>query len=240
MKNFNYNADFSPFLKIEKLKNANRWAITDIHGCFETFNELLNKINFSKNDQLFLLGDYINRGSKSKEVVDKIIELLDNQYFVYPIRGNHEELLRNSKPQFYEDGMLRNPYTRRQKVFYDENFQMLPQYFQFFSKLPYFVETDDFYFAHAGFNFLRNNPLEYFDEMIWFREREYRVEKFNEKFVIQGHNVESLEFIKNCVAEKMGNFSIDNGCFARRNPELGNLLALNLDSFELIIQKNID
>jgi len=52
-----------------------RYAISDIHGCYHTFKELLNTIGLNKNDDLILLGDYINRGKYSKEVVDFIMQL---------------------------------------------------------------------------------------------------------------------------------------------------------------------
>ena len=45
---------------------------------------------YAKNDQLFLLGDYIDRGQDSKGVIDYIIEL-QKEFQVFPIRGNHEE-----------------------------------------------------------------------------------------------------------------------------------------------------
>jgi len=51
------------------------FAIGDIHGCFNPLKELIeNKIQLQKNDKLIFLGDYIDRGTNSKEVVDYIIE----------------------------------------------------------------------------------------------------------------------------------------------------------------------
>ena len=51
-------------------------AIGDIHGSFNSLKELIeNKIQLTKNDQLILLGDYIDRGLQSKEVIKYIIEL---------------------------------------------------------------------------------------------------------------------------------------------------------------------
>jgi serine/threonine protein phosphatase 1 len=70
----------------------NRYVISDIHGCLLTFQELLSKIGFSKSDELILLGDYINRGKRSKEVLDTIIELQNHDYQITALRGNHEEL----------------------------------------------------------------------------------------------------------------------------------------------------
>lgn len=42
-----------------------RFAIADIHGCFYTFQALIKRIQFSAGDQLFILGDMINRGKNA-------------------------------------------------------------------------------------------------------------------------------------------------------------------------------
>jgi serine/threonine protein phosphatase 1 len=74
--------------------NNRLFAIGDIHGCFDSLRELVeNKIQLQKEDKLILLGDYIDRGNKSKEVVDFIIELSKNGYDVIPLMGNHEAML---------------------------------------------------------------------------------------------------------------------------------------------------
>ncbi len=42
------------------------YVIGDTHGCFDEFEKLLNKVNPNlKEDRLIMLGDYIDRGSKS-------------------------------------------------------------------------------------------------------------------------------------------------------------------------------
>lgn len=70
------------------------FAIGDIHGCFDSFKDLVeSKIQLQKDDKLILLGDYIDRGDSSKEVVDFIIKLLENGYDIIPLMGNHEAML---------------------------------------------------------------------------------------------------------------------------------------------------
>src|SRR6056297_3080965 len=73
-----------------------RYAISDIHGCFKTFRRLIESgIKMEKNDQLFLMGDYIDRGPSSKQVLDYILYLMENNYNVVLLRGNHEEIFLN-------------------------------------------------------------------------------------------------------------------------------------------------
>ena len=49
-------------------------AISDIHGEYDKLCAVLNKLSPEKNDTIVFCGDYIDRGKKSKEVVDKIID----------------------------------------------------------------------------------------------------------------------------------------------------------------------
>jgi serine/threonine protein phosphatase 1 len=70
------------------------FAISDIHGCYRTFYDLvIRKINLKKSDRLILLGDYIDRGDQSKEVVDFIIDLKEKGFDLTMLKGNHEAML---------------------------------------------------------------------------------------------------------------------------------------------------
>jgi bis(5'-nucleosyl)-tetraphosphatase (symmetrical) len=64
------------------------WAVGDLQGCYDSFRRLLEKIGFDpERDTLWLAGDLVNRGPKSREVLE----------YLYPIRerlrivlGNHD------------------------------------------------------------------------------------------------------------------------------------------------------
>ena len=46
---------------------SQRWIIPDIHGCAKTLKVLLeNMLKVTKNDELYFLGDYIDRGPDGK------------------------------------------------------------------------------------------------------------------------------------------------------------------------------
>lgn len=62
--------------------------MSDIHGCYDEFQQMLNKIQFSKEDLLICAGDYIDRGSKNYEMMSWIVNAPENVIFV---RGNHDE-----------------------------------------------------------------------------------------------------------------------------------------------------
>ena len=71
------------------------YCISDIHGCFAEFKKLLGQIKFSDQDQLYILGDLIDRGPN----VDKCVEWLvdhranDPDSNVHFLMGNHEEMM---------------------------------------------------------------------------------------------------------------------------------------------------
>ena len=70
-----------------------KYVISDIHGCIRTFEALLKMLHFSISDELYLLGDYIDRGPDSKSVLDLILSMRNKGYKIAALRGNHEELL---------------------------------------------------------------------------------------------------------------------------------------------------
>lgn len=66
----------------------NTYVISDIHGCYEEFIAMLDKIGFSGADRLILAGDYVDRGKDSFRMLKWLEQRPEN---VYAIRGNHDE-----------------------------------------------------------------------------------------------------------------------------------------------------
>ena len=64
------------------------YVIGDIHGCYDEFRSMLDKIQLSEADTLICLGDYIDRGSQSLEMLEWLENKPDN---VIALRGNHEQ-----------------------------------------------------------------------------------------------------------------------------------------------------
>jgi len=65
------------------------YCVSDIHGDIDAFHKILKKINFSDNDELYILGDILDRG---KDGINIFLEILDMPN-VHLIKGNHEALL---------------------------------------------------------------------------------------------------------------------------------------------------
>lgn len=50
------------------------YVMADIHGEIDRFHEMLEKINFSAADQLYIVGDVIDRGAEGVEILLEIID----------------------------------------------------------------------------------------------------------------------------------------------------------------------
>lgn len=116
----------------------NQFAFSDIHGCLDSFRALLKKIQFTKNDQLYLLGDYIDRGPNSKGVIDHIWQLEREGFRIICLRGNHKQNLIESiqNPSIWYKG---EPATLVSFGVSDDR-DIPKKYVDWLGKLPYYFE----------------------------------------------------------------------------------------------------
>ena len=63
-----------------------RYIISDIHGCYEEYMELLEKIHFGPRDELYVLGDAMDRGPEPVRVMQDLMMRENVTYMV----GNHD------------------------------------------------------------------------------------------------------------------------------------------------------
>lgn len=68
------------------------YIISDIHGCYTEFLELLEKIGFSDDDELFVLGDAMDRGPEPIKVIQDLMSRANVTY----ILGNHDDMMLRS------------------------------------------------------------------------------------------------------------------------------------------------
>ena len=136
---------------------AKIYAISDIHGHFNEFINSLSKVDLSvKDNRLILLGDYIDNGSQSFQVISKIIELEK----IYPkqiitLFGNHDEW-------FYHWLILDKPTASA----FPETIN------SFFStdELNYILKSNPNNFETGVRNEIRNND-KYIPFINWFQKR---------------------------------------------------------------------
>lgn len=165
-------------------------VISDIHGCYDEFQALLANTEYApERDQLYLLGDYMDRGPKSKDAIDRVKELVEADGAV-ALRGNHD--------QFFLD-WLDDPVEGMRQVALNGGLETIrsflggidwgasdpevwrawadavkrdyPDVVAFLRALPYYREEAGYIFVHAGIDpSLDDWRKTSAHDMIWIRE----------------------------------------------------------------------
>jgi serine/threonine protein phosphatase 1 len=119
---------------------------------------------------------------------------------------------------------------------------IIPQkYIRFIASFPYYIELEDYFIVHAGFNFSAANPFDDTEAMVWTRTEENDFQYTQGKKIIHGHTPIPFQQIKMNIQNTTSNiYNIDSGCVYVQFNDLGTLTALNMDTHELINIKNID
>ncbi len=232
-----------------KSNSSRRFVIGDIHGCSKTFRALVQNIDLQKQDKLYLLGDYIDRGKDGAGVIDFILELQNQGYQIFPLRGNHEEDLVNASKTYSEKdfkGLVAR--INKSACLLDDDGRLISEYLEFCQSLPLYFDLGDFFLVHAGLNFDLDDPLQ--DEMAMLVLRRWTsktdISKIGGKRIVFGHEPTPIEQIREAIVSKANAIPLDNGCFYTKTHKiydvsrLGHLCCLNLDRMELIFQKNVE
>ncbi len=167
------------------------YIISDIHGEYELLVELLQKINFSEKDILYVLGDMVDKGRGSVKVL-KLLKTLPNAHCIL---GNHEYLFlrcycglckkyENDKEQLLKD--IKNYFIGDGKL-------LTWEIIDWIDRLPFYIEKDNFICVHAGLSVNKDGgycPLEEVDEHLLVYDRDFKDNanlSKNEKCVFFGH-----------------------------------------------------
>jgi len=182
------------------------YVIGDIHGCYESLKRLIDNIPLSTNDKLIFLGDYIDRGPNSKEVIDFLIQLSKNYECIF-VRGNHEQMLLDYVQEgknlqlWYLNGAgatLRS-YGGIEKI---------PEsHLEFFRSTRFYHIIDEKFFVHAGVKpgVLLENQRK--SDFLWIRDEFiYSKNPLPGFIVIFGHTPFEKPLIQ---PDKIG---LDTGC----------------------------
>ncbi len=234
---------------VERENSARRLVISDIHGCLKTFQALIERIAPAKHDQLFILGDYIDRGPASSGVLDSILKMRSDGYSLFLLRGNHEENLLNAYREYdKETFVFFVKKINKSLSLLNDNGDIKKEYLEFFNSLDWFFETDTHLIVHAGLNFNCDSPFEDRVSMVELRQTDIgKATGFiGNRTIVHGHQVTPIDEITSAVGERKQIIPLDNGCFYTKKHKIydinltGNLCCLDIDSYELYLQKNIE
>jgi len=95
--------------------------VSDIHGDIKAFKEGLERINFSSEDYLFLIGDIYEKGNEGEnlETIKFVMELMEKYPNIYPMAGNCDEVLRFVLPEDQDDRFLLYANVKKHSVIND-------------------------------------------------------------------------------------------------------------------------
>ena len=165
-------------------------AIGDVHGCVDALDALLDAIAPASSDQLVLLGDLIDQGANTREVLDRLIELRQRCSVVL-IQGNHEEMLyaaRESEEalRYWENcGGARTLNSYR----FGGNLTDIPkEHWALLDECRPYYESDGHIFTHANYQPNVAMPLQPGYELRWeLFEAEEMQPHCSGKTVLVGH-----------------------------------------------------
>lgn len=221
-----------------------RYAIGDIHGGSKTFRALLDRLNLKHSDRLYLLGDYVDRGNGSRGVLDIILQLMDSGHDVRPLKGNHDDMMLRCFTGQHDKS---SPYWEKQWGWYtlfsfgvSSVDKISVRYLALLDALPTILLDDDFVFVHAALDMAMDDPISQTSEtgMLWGEIDSVNSKKIGGRKLITGHTIRPIPLIE--ISMISNRIYLDNGAFTNQLPDLGNLVALNLDTMELTAQPWLD
>lgn len=244
-------------------EGGNVWAIGDVHGYADTLLALLDSLNLSSRDRVVLLGDLVDRGPSSCEV----IRIARENPQIFSVLGNHEEMMLNSfdvgnietmaaqqTNWFYVGGRATNQsyideFTNSQGDIDDFDLRMrVGKDLAWLDSLPHHIVLDDFRLVHAGYSpYDGDLDLQSTDTLMWIRSEFHNsITPVDEKrTVVFGHSTvlgfglkqteiwKSETELQNCRPAAIG---IDSCCYGGKDPQL---TAFNLQTGDFVKQRVI-
>ena len=220
------------------------YTISDLHGCYDEFMEMLELINFGPTDKLYILGDVVDRGDQSLECLQYIMRTKN----ITLLAGNHEVLMldyfnnrENAADRWFRNGGQAT-LGQLQALGTDECNKVL----QYVRKLKFYktltVNKRRFFLSHAGYE--ASSPITKQTErnLTWSRDEFYKYPANNKYIAVFGHTP-TVSLRKSLLSDPQGperdiitdcsvwvdeqfkdKICIDSGCYYK-----GALAALRLD-----------
>ena len=201
-------------------------VMSDIHGMADELFLLLDGIRYKHTeDHLIVLGDYIDRGPNSKDILDYFIKLkkIAGEKLVL-LRGNHEDLC--IKAYHGSSGDKRDAlslwlYNGGDATLKSLGEANLSEYIPFMEKLPVYVEMDQYIFVHGGVNpgmqLSQTDP----EDLLWTRNYAAHI---SGKTVVVGHSIKpEVTFIRDA-----NTLCVDTGAFTGLYGREGRLSIVDL------------
>lgn len=214
-----------------------RIVIGDVHGHYEGLMSLLAAIAPGLDDEVYFLGDVIDRGPHSSYVVDLI-----KQHNYQCLLGNHEQMLLNilMSDTMSVPAMQAWLHSGGQATMASYEDSSIPEeHIDWLQSLPTYLDLGDVWLTHAGVD--PNLPLseQTSEQFCWIRQEFHSITQpyFCDKLIIIGHTI-TFTFpgvTPGKLAKGQGWLGIDTGAY---HPRSGWLTGLDVTN-NLIYQTNI-
>ena len=202
------------------------YLMSDIHGCYDEYIKMLEKINFNDNDTLYIIGDICDRGNQPMNIFFHMMQHKN----IIPIIGNHDMeaypflvLEHNDKLDILEKKfswwMRQGGGTTLkdfQKLSKEQQNKILSYIETFKHYLEIKVNDVDYLLVHGGLRgFDENKRLDEYSlhDLVWERP-DYNKVYFADKYIIAGHTPTFYidENYKGKIFNKNNHIIIDCGC----------------------------
>lgn len=188
-------------LPIVPVVSKRTFVIGDIHGVHDEtailLSHLIKEEGICEKDAIVFLGDYIDRGPSSRQVIELMLDFKAKFPHTHFLKGNHEDMLLDFLglggrlgDAFLYNGGLETFQSYGISVFatLDEMIHSIPkEHIDFFSKLETILELENFYCVHAGLNPKRSFERQRHEDVYWIREPFLYSEHTFRKTVVFGH-----------------------------------------------------
>jgi serine/threonine protein phosphatase 1 len=215
-----------------------RLFIGDIHGHYDGLMQLLDQVKPTGDDQLYFVGDLIDRGPQSAKVVDFV-----RGHHHGCVLGNHEHLLLEAltHPRVNPHALQAWLYSGGQSTLasYGHDQERLMEHTQWLRSLPLFLDLDDIWLVHAGVDPTLTVAEQTVEECCWIRDPFHSAVNpyFQTKLIITGHTITFTfpDIQPGQIVEGPGWLNIDTGAYHAKS---GWLTALDIDN-ERVHQFNV-
>lgn len=221
-----------------EIKTQRQIIIGDVHGHYPGLLALTEFLELADGDQLYFLGDLIDRGPQSAQVVKFV------RSNGYPcLRGNHEEMLIEAFPnnQAHQPNFKSWVYSGGNTTldsYHGDTVQLLDDV-KWMQSLPLYLDLGEIWLVHAGVNPQMNLEDQSSREFCWIRDdfHYYPDAYFRDKTIITGHTITfTLAGVKTGrVAQGAGWLNIETGAY---HPRSGWLTALDWTN-QMVYQVNV-
>jgi serine/threonine protein phosphatase 1 len=178
----------------------------------------------------------IDRGMESKEVLDTIFLLLEHDFNVISIKGNHEQMLLDSIDDSSQKiNWILNGGKETLSSFLTSRIEKIPsKYIDYLKSLNNYHIIDKYILVHAGINMKIRNPFEDEKSLLWLRdwEKQYDENWLKNRYVIHGHTPTTKQEIIKRVDDKERVLCIDNGSYINKEG-YGGICVLKLNDLSL-------